>query len=202
MLTLFTVAYKHHKLWRSQALLTLWSHYVVNRICMVLWGFVLSGSRGSSQCNILAYLPIFVAFTDCNNHTGVSILTHWGRVTHICVSKLTSIGSDNGLSPVPRQATIWTTAGILLIWTLGTNSSEILNAIHTFSFTKMHLKMLSAKWRLFRLGLNKLMNYPFYDTPQYSACHLHVSLHVPNNFNRLIVNSYVPLGCVAVILNW
>ena len=28
-----------------------------------------------------------------------SILTHWGRVTHICVSKLTIIGSDNGLAP-------------------------------------------------------------------------------------------------------
>ena len=27
------------------------------------------------------------------------ILTHWGRATHICVSKLTIIGSDNGLSP-------------------------------------------------------------------------------------------------------
>ena len=27
-------------------------------------------------------------------------LTHWGRVTHICVSNLTIIGSDNGLSPV------------------------------------------------------------------------------------------------------
>ena len=26
-------------------------------------------------------------------------LTHWGRVTHICVSKLTINGSDNGLSP-------------------------------------------------------------------------------------------------------
>ena len=25
-------------------------------------------------------------------------LTHWGRVTHICVGKLTIIGSDNGLS--------------------------------------------------------------------------------------------------------
>ena len=25
------------------------------------------------------------------------ILTHWGRVTHICVGKLTIIGSDNGL---------------------------------------------------------------------------------------------------------
>ena len=33
-------------------------------------------------------------------------LTHWGRVTHICVSKLTSIGSDNGLSPGRRQAII------------------------------------------------------------------------------------------------
>ena len=29
----------------------------------------------------------------------VSVLTHWGRVTHLCVSKLTIIGSDNGLSP-------------------------------------------------------------------------------------------------------
>ena len=28
-----------------------------------------------------------------------SFLTHWGRVTHICVSKLTIIGSDNGLLP-------------------------------------------------------------------------------------------------------
>ena len=35
-------------------------------------------------------------------------LTHWGRVTHICVSKLTTIGSDNGLSPSRRQAIIWT----------------------------------------------------------------------------------------------
>ena len=32
------------------------------------------------------------------------VLTHWGRVTHICVSKLTIIGSDNGLSPGGRQA--------------------------------------------------------------------------------------------------
>ena len=45
-----------------------------------------------------------------------SRLTHWGRVTHICVSKLRIIGSDNGLSPGRRQAIIWTNAGILLIW--------------------------------------------------------------------------------------
>ena len=36
----------------------------------------------------------------------VSCLTHWGRVTHICVGKLTIIGSDNGLSPERRQAII------------------------------------------------------------------------------------------------
>ena len=39
----------------------------------------------------------------------------WGRVTHLCVSKLTSIASDNGLSPERRQAIIWNNAGILLI---------------------------------------------------------------------------------------
>ena len=42
-------------------------------------------------------------------------LTHWGRVTHICVGNLTIIGSDNGLSPGRRQAIILTNAGILLI---------------------------------------------------------------------------------------
>ena len=47
-------------------------------------------------------------------------------MTHICVSKLTIIGSNNGLSPGRRQAIIWTNAGILLIGPLGTNFSEIL----------------------------------------------------------------------------
>ena len=68
----------------------------------------------------------------CDVHS--AMLTHWGRVTHICVSKLTIIGSDNGLSPGRRQAIIWTNAGILLIGTLGTNFSEILsNVIHFHS---------------------------------------------------------------------
>ena len=58
----------------------------------------------------------------------------WVWVTHICVSKLTIIGSDNGLSPGRRQAIIWTNAGILLIWTLGTNFIEIWIGILSFSF--------------------------------------------------------------------
>ena len=84
-------------------------------------------------------------------------LTHLGRVTQICVSKLTTIGSDNGLSPGRRQAIIWTNAGILLIGPFGTILSELLIEINTVSFNKMHLKMSSAKWCLFRLGLNDVM---------------------------------------------
>ena len=56
-------------------------------------------------------------------------LTHWGRVTHICISDLTSIGSDNGLLPVRCQAIMWTSPGILLIGPLGTIFNEISNWI-------------------------------------------------------------------------
>ena len=90
----------------------------------------------------------------------VCVLTHWGRVTHLWISKLTSIASDNGLSPGRRQAIIWTNAGILLIGPLGTNFREILSEIHTFSFKKMRLKMSSGKWRPFCLGLNVLNRIP------------------------------------------
>ena len=56
----------------------------------------------------------------------IILLTDWGRATHICVSKLTIIGSDNVLSPDRCQAIIWTNAWLLLIGPLGTNFSEIL----------------------------------------------------------------------------
>ena len=85
-------------------------------------------------------------------------LTCLGRVMHICVSEITIIGSDNGLLPGRRQAIIWTNARILLTGTLGANFSEILIKIYIFSFKKMHLNMLSAKWRQFCLGLNTLNN--------------------------------------------
>ena len=43
-------------------------------------------------------------------------LTHWARVTHICVDNQTIIVSDNGLSPGRRQAIIWT--NVIVNWTL------------------------------------------------------------------------------------
>ena len=68
------------------------------------------------------------------------VLTHWGRVTRICIGKLTDIRSDNGLSPDRRQAIIWTNAGIFLIGPLGTNFCEIL--IEMFTYTCIW------KWRV------------------------------------------------------
>ena len=48
-------------------------------------------------------------------------------MTHIYASvAYITIDSDNGLSPVRRQAIFWTNAGILLIGSLGINFSEIL----------------------------------------------------------------------------
>ena len=90
---------------------------------------------------------------------GANELSRWDQVMHICVSKLSILGSDNGLSPGRRQAIIRTNAGILLIGTLGTNFSEILGEIHTFSFKKMHLKMSSGRWWPFCLSLNVLSRW-------------------------------------------
>ena len=99
------------------------------------------------------YRSVIHPLISCNWPTADSEktpLTHWGRVTHICVSKLTIIGSDNGLSPDRCQAIIWTNAGLLLIGPLGTNFSEILIRI---------LKVSSAKRRPFCLGLNVLTHW-------------------------------------------
>ena len=108
-----------------------------NKPCVYFW-------------NISKAFSVFFAFWLWLN------LTHWGRVTHICVGNLTIISPDNGLSPGRRQAIIWTNAGILLIGHWGTKFNEILIGIRAFSFKKTHLKMSSAKWRPFCLGLNVL----------------------------------------------
>ena len=79
-------------------------------------------------------------------------------MTHICVSKLTIIVSDNGLSPGRREAIIWTNDGILLIRTFRTHFSEIVSEIHTFTFKNMHFKMSSGKWWPSCLSLNVLIS--------------------------------------------
>ena len=87
-------------------------------------------------------------------------LTHWGRVTHICLGNITIIGSDNGLSPRYHQAIISTNAEILFTGPLRANPSEILIKILTCSFKTMRLKVWSTKWWPFCLGLNVLIHLP------------------------------------------
>ena len=104
------------------------------------------------------------------------VLTHLGRETHICVSKVSIIGWDNGLSPGRRQAIIWTNAGILLIWPLGTNFNKTSIEIHTFSFKKVHLKLSSGKWRPFCLGLNVLSKLPPITRYRLMSYHSHLGI--------------------------
>ena len=65
-------------------------------------------------------------------------------MTHICISKLTIIGSDNGLSPSQCQAMLWTSAGILLTQPLGTFFSEILIETHIKNAFKNVMCEMSA----------------------------------------------------------
>ena len=65
-----------------------------------------------------------------------NFVMHWGRVRHILVSRLATIGSDYGLSPNWCQTIVWTNGGILLIRTLGTNFNEILSVIIHFYWIK------------------------------------------------------------------
>ena len=48
---------------------------------------------------LVAELFVYITSTRVDLYSHQILLTHWGRVRHICVSKITIIGSDNGLSP-------------------------------------------------------------------------------------------------------
>ena len=60
--------------------------------------------RNGSVCKIknqspwIIYIYIYIGVSSKRQH-----LTHWGRVTHICVRKLTIIDSDNDLSSAGRR---------------------------------------------------------------------------------------------------
>ena len=70
---------------------------------------------------------------------------HWGHMTHIYASlNEVIIDSGNDLSPVWCQAIICTNDDLLSIGSSETKFIEFFIEIKTFSFTKLHFKMLSA----------------------------------------------------------
>ena len=148
-------------------------------------------------------------------------------MTHICVSKLTIIGSDNGLSPRQHQAIIWTNAGILLIETLGTNFSEILIRIQIFfilenaleivvcemaSTTYIHcldwkchhnLSYTYSTWRLHWFNSNFILpcvQVFSYETECTGRCHYYVVTFLPNSHKIHTIAH--PLGRAMVCIWW
>ena len=100
----------------------------------------------TAQLSMKAVLPLaksLVTVSCQSNDTSPinCILTHWGRVTHICVGNLTIIGSDNGLSPGRRQAIIWTNDGKLLIGPLGNFNRNLNIFIQENAFENVVWKM-------------------------------------------------------------
>ena len=141
-------------------------------------------------------------------HFSNTTLTH----PHLCVSKLTVVEADDGLSLARHQAIIWISAEILLIGHLRTNFSEIWIEIFIFSFKKTHLKMSSGKSRPFCIGLNMLTNvvvFLRYMIGQASQLIYRIKLGswfvYPKSFYRvwtfIMIFFHVPIKFKSILLN-
>ena len=135
-------------------------------------------------------------------------LTHWDRATHICVSILTIIGSDNGLSPGRHQAIIWTNGGKLLIGPLGTNFSQIVIWIFHFHSRKCVWKCLlengdnlvSASMSWNRIWVDWLYRYPWSNFP-FTHCTSRVWLRfIMYNF-QMRCGNYEHFRCYSLPVN-
>ena len=128
------------------------------------------------------------------------------------------IGSDNGLSPVRRQATVYTNAVLLSIGLLGTNFSQIVFEIQIFPFKKRHLKMSFGKCRPF-FGFNVLklhvqnwtrIAYRIYQSTEHTPMGLTIQKSIlgtnqsntPNRYQHVnqICVSYHHLYCATRIM--
>ena len=116
-------------------------------------------------------------------------LTHWGRVTHICVDKITIIVSDNGLLPDRRQAIISTNAGLLSIGSLRTYFNENLIKIQQFSLMKLDVKMPSAKWRPSCPGLNVLIFMCYIKTTEVCQPNKSASNDKSSNIDKMLTHN-------------
>ena len=112
----------------------------IDRIyCYCLWSvFCPLLNMLTQECSVL-YLD-----TMKSNNT----LTRWGGVMHICISKLTIIGSDNGLlAPSHYLNQCWNIVNSNL-----RNKLQLkLQQNSYISFRKMHLNVSSVKWQQFCL---------------------------------------------------
>ena len=137
---------------------------------------------------VLPYIILQIACCkqiDISTYPTSILSTPWGWVTHICIGKLTIIGSDNGLShgrlPSHYLKQYWNIYLYIYILNglLGRYLSEILIGVQMFSFKEMHLKMSSVKWHPFCLGLNML-------TANRCSLYQFIQNHEPLNMGKLM----------------
>ena len=126
---LHTAVFCMLRVWYYAMLCQKWQNKTVISINLYTMIADVLGKQGVSPRSISSH-DVILVYPKCSAPTA---LTHWGRVTHICVGKVTIIGSDNGMSPGRRQAIIWTNTEILLIGPLGANFSELKQLIHFHS---------------------------------------------------------------------
>ena len=96
------------------------------------------------------------AYFQANMQRTLNGLTHWGRVMHICICKLTIIGSDNGLVTSHYLNQWWNivnrTLGNKLQWNLNRNLYILIQG--------NALQNVVWKWRPFCLSFNELTWLP------------------------------------------
>ena len=85
------------------------------------------------------------------------LLTQWGRVMYICVSKLGHLWFRQWLVAWLAPSHYLNQCWNIVNWTLGNKLHWKFFKLYTFSFKKMHLKMPSGKWLPFCLSLNELI---------------------------------------------
>ena len=118
------------------------------------WNIVNSKLRNKLQWNLKRNSYIFIKKMHLKMSSGKSlpfclglnVLTHWGRVTHICVGTPTK-------TPSHYLNQWWNIVNLnlrnKLKWNISLNSNI---------FIKLHLKKSSGKWQAFCLGLNVSKN--------------------------------------------
>ena len=105
-----------------------WSLYAGFTVLMHIYAS-LGLSKLSLGNSLQKYIVLFFCGTIFTNRLsfnphGRPLPTHWGWVTHICISNLTITSSDNGLSPW-RQAITWSNDGILSISSTQVSDSHL-----------------------------------------------------------------------------
>ena len=116
-------------------------HHTHTHIYIYIYPFALRNKKYGHFSRIVSLILLHW----CLAHPHLPISVNSERVTHICTSKLSIIGSDNCLSAGRQQTIIWTNAGTLLIRQLGTNSNAILIKIHTLEKSSVEMTTISSR---------------------------------------------------------